>query len=223
MNLSKSREYFDPSTLKGRVHIIGCGSVGSTLAELMARAGVTKLTLWDFDKVESHNIANQMFFERDIGRLKVDAVADMVLKINSLAEEDIRVKEKGWRGERLSGYVFLAVDSIETRRKIVESHMNSTTIKAVFDIRTRLEDAQHYACDWKDVKGKQGFLESMNFTHEEAMQETPMSACNVVLSVAPTIRVICSLAMSNFMNFVNGKELKKLVICNPFVMDLLAC
>ena len=61
MDLSKSYEYFQPEKLTDRVHIIGCGSVGSTVAENLARSGVTKFTLWDFDVVEPHNLANQMF------------------------------------------------------------------------------------------------------------------------------------------------------------------
>ena len=33
---------------------------------------------------------------------------------------DVRVHPKGWNGETLSGYIFLAVDSIEIRREVVE-------------------------------------------------------------------------------------------------------
>ena len=37
MNLTKSSEYFDPLMDNARIHIVGCGSVGSTLAENLAR------------------------------------------------------------------------------------------------------------------------------------------------------------------------------------------
>ena len=49
MVLTKSIEYFDPVNVKGKCHIIGCGSVGSTVAALLARLGVTKFVLYDFD------------------------------------------------------------------------------------------------------------------------------------------------------------------------------
>ena len=67
MDLSKSYEFFQPEKDKARIHIVGCGSVGSTVAENLARCGVTKITLYDFDKVEPHNIANQMFDQNDVG------------------------------------------------------------------------------------------------------------------------------------------------------------
>ena len=46
--------------------------------------------------------------------------------------------------------------------------MDSPYVKAVFDFRTLLEGAQHYAADWKDTKMKQDLLNSMQFSHEEA-------------------------------------------------------
>lgn len=216
MDLSKSYEYFQPDKDDSRIHIIGCGSVGSTLAENLARSGVTKFTLWDFDYVEAHNIANQMFTQADIGRLKVEALKDIILRINPDAEPDIELQPKGWNGKILSGYLFLCVDSIELRREIVEKHMASPFVKAVFDFRTRLEDAQHYAADWSDPKLKQALLDSMNFSHEEAAEETPVSACNVTLGVCPTVRIICAYGAANFMNFINGKKLKHLVLADAF-------
>ena len=76
MNLVKSQDYFDPTKVDGRCHIIGCGSVGSTVAELLVRLGITDISLYDFDTVSAHNLANQMFNNDDIGRPKVEAVAD---------------------------------------------------------------------------------------------------------------------------------------------------
>ena len=42
MDLSKCYEYFQPEKDDARVHIVGCGSVGSTVASLLARYGVTR-------------------------------------------------------------------------------------------------------------------------------------------------------------------------------------
>lgn len=216
MDLSKSYEYFQPEKVGGRIHIIGCGSVGSTLAENLARCGVTKMTLWDFDRVENHNICNQMFRQQDVGKLKVEALKDILMDINPEISEDIELKPEGWQGKLLSGYIFLAVDSIELRRKFVEAHMDNPYVKAVFDFRTLLESAQHYAADWDNYKMRQDLLKSMQFSHEEASEETPVSACGVTLGVATTVRLICALGVDNFINFTKGNGLKKLVIIDGF-------
>ena len=95
MDLSKSYEFLQPEKVRERIHLIGCGSVGSTLAELLARAGFTKITLYDFDKVEAHNIANQMFVQSDINTPKVEAVAKRMKEINPLIETDLVIEPNG--------------------------------------------------------------------------------------------------------------------------------
>ena len=210
MDLSKSYEYFQPEKNDVRIHVIGCGSVGSTVAENLVRMGITNLTIWDMDVVEAHNLANQMFRQKDIGKPKVDAVAEILAEINPDITGSLQLKPNGWTGQ------LLCVDNIELRRQIVEKHMNSKFIKAMFDFRTRLEDAQHYAADWSDARMKDDFLRSMQFSHDEAKEETPVSACNVTLGVCPTVRVICAYGVSNFINFWNGKPLKKLILADAF-------
>lgn len=216
MDLSKSYEFFQPEKYDSRIHIIGCGSVGSTLAENLARCGVTKMTLWDFDTVESHNIVNQMFSQQHIGKSKVEALADILVDINPYIKDELELQPKGWQGKLLSGYIFLCVDSIELRRAFVEKHMDSPYVKAVFDFRTLLESAQHYAADWSDYKMKQTLLNSMQFSHEEAAEETPVSACGITLGVATTVRLVCALGVNNFINFVKGNGIKKFVMIDGF-------
>lgn len=216
MDLSKSYEFFQPEKDDARIHIVGCGSVGSTVAENLVRCGVTNITLWDFDKVEPHNLANQIFRQQDIGKLKVEALLDILKDINPEVADTAELKPEGWQGKIMSGYVFLCVDSIELRKEIAEKHLDSPYVKAMFDFRTRLIDAQHYAADWSDYKMKQDFINSMNFTHEEAKEETPVSACNVTLSVCPTVRIVCAYGVANFMNFWNKKTIKKLILVDAF-------
>lgn len=221
MNLSKSLEVFNPNAKTDRIHIIGCGSVGSTLAELLTRYGLTRFTLWDFDTVEPHNIANQKFTQKHIGMTKVEALLDLMCEINPEVKEHTKLEPNGWDGQQLSGYVFLCPDNIEVRQKIVDKHMYNPYVKAMFDIRTGLFDAQHYAVDWSDVKGKKNFRATMNFSHEEAKQAAPVSACNIQLGVAATVRLICDLCIANFTNFWNGSGLKKMILMdsNPLQID----
>lgn len=216
MDLSKSYEFFQPEKDDARIHIVGCGSVGSTIAENIARCGVTKMTLWDFDKVEPHNISNQMFRQQDVGKLKVDALKDILMDINPDIKDSVELKPDGWNGKLMSGYIFLAVDSIELRRKIVEQHMDSPYVKAMFDVRTLLTGAQHYAANWDDYKMKKDFLASMQFSHDEAASETPVSACGITLGVATTVRLISALCVNNYIRFTKGEGIWKFVQIDGF-------
>lgn len=222
MNLSKSYEFFKPEDLTDRIHLIGCGSVGSVVAENLVRFGITKITLYDFDVVESKNIANQLFNAEDIGKEKVYALAEHLKRINPDITADLKIVDKGYVNQKMSGYVFLCVDSIDLRRKIAESCVGNIFVKGFFDFRTRLTDAQHYAADWRDQKMVEAFLNSMAFTHDEAKAATPTSACGVELSVCPTIRNIVALGVANFINFLKGRGLKKLIMMDSFNFDLIA-
>ena len=174
------------------------------------------MTLYDFDKVEPKNLANQMFRQEHIGMAKSVALTAMLREINPETMGVVKVEQDGYTGQKLSGYIFLCVDNIELRREIAETNKNNAYIKAMFDFRTRLTDAQHYAANWSDMKMIDDFIKSMDFSHNEATAETPVSACNVTLSVAPTIRIICSLGTANFINFVKGEGLKKFIQIDAF-------
>lgn len=225
MNLTKSYEFFQPELVEETIHIIGCGSVGSTIAELLTRFGLTNFVLYDFDFVEEHNLANQMFTLNDVGKPKVECVANMMCAINPEIRKSLRVVPNGWKGQRLAGYVFLCVDNIDLRREIAEKCKDNEYVQAMFDFRTRLTDAQHYAADWSNEKHVEAFIGTMQFSHDEAKAATPVSACNTELSVAPTVRMICNLGVMNFINFVrSGKRsemLKKMILVdtNTFQVD----
>lgn len=216
MDLTKSYEFLKPEMCRDRIHIIGCGAIGSTVAENLARFGLTKITLYDFDTVEPHNVANQMFTNEDIGKPKVLAVAEYLKKINPEIVDDLKIADKGYTGQRLSGYVFLCVDNIDLRREIATACKDNVFVKGMFDFRMRLTDAQHYAADWSDKRAVEAFINSMAFSHEEAKEATPVSACNIPLSVCPTVRTVVAYGVANFVNFVKGLALKKMILVDAF-------
>lgn len=216
MNLSKHLKFFDPiNDIKAPIHIIGCGAIGSTIAEMLTRMGVPELHVYDFDTVEPHNIANQMFWDEHAtkGYDKENAIRDICLKINPNAKI---IGHGAYDDQKLSGFIFLCVDNIDLRRKIVEAQFNNPYIKAMFDFRMRLTDAQHYAADWNNRKSKQIFLDSMNFSHEEAKEATPVNACGTTLNIITTVRSIVSFGLANFINFVKNNNLKKIILVDSF-------
>lgn len=62
--------------------VIGVGGVGGACAEMLVRAGIGRLYLFDYDKVELVNM-NRMFFTPDqVGMLKVEAAKATLEKIS---------------------------------------------------------------------------------------------------------------------------------------------
>ena len=215
MNLNKHQEFFDPTQVNEEIHIIGCGAIGSTVAEMLTRLGFEHLHLYDFDTVTSHNITNQMFRTKDIDKLKTESLAEILKDINP----DIRLElhNEGYNEyTRLTGVVFIAVDSIELRKEIVTQQRYNKAIKFVIDCRMELTSAQSYAAAWDDDKAIENFLGTMNFTSEEAKAATPVSACGTTLSVTPTVRAIVCFAVSNLINYLKENKYKTLMIVDPF-------
>lgn len=69
--------------LDARVLLIGAGGLGCPIAQYLAAAGVGTLGLVDFDCVDVSNLHRQILFTtRDVGRLKVDVIAERVQGMN---------------------------------------------------------------------------------------------------------------------------------------------
>jgi sulfur carrier protein ThiS adenylyltransferase len=64
------------------VGIAGCGGLGSNCAVALARVGVGRLIVADFDIVTAQNLNRQYYFQDQIGRLKVHALRENIHRIN---------------------------------------------------------------------------------------------------------------------------------------------
>jgi molybdopterin/thiamine biosynthesis adenylyltransferase len=70
--------------LNSSVSVVGCGATGSTILNLLARAGVGELTIIDRDFIELTNLQRQVLFdEGDLEQPKALVAADKVRRANS--------------------------------------------------------------------------------------------------------------------------------------------
>ena len=112
------------------VGVAGLGGLGSNAAVSLARAGIGKLVLVDFDTVEFSNLNRQYYTLEDIGRLKSESLAEMIGRINPFVE--LEVHNKVITEENCSllfrgvDVVIEAVDSADTKRIIIESILTET-------------------------------------------------------------------------------------------------
>lgn len=63
------------------VVVCGLGGLGSNVAVSLARAGIGRIHLIDFDKVDISNLNRQQYFPEQLGQYKADALKDTLLKL----------------------------------------------------------------------------------------------------------------------------------------------
>ena len=68
------------------VAICGLGGLGSNIAIALARAGIGKLLLIDFDRVDITNLHRQQYKVNQIGCYKTEALAEILLEIAPYTE-----------------------------------------------------------------------------------------------------------------------------------------
>jgi len=68
------------------VAVCGLGGLGSNIAIALARAGIGKLLLIDFDRVDITNLHRQQYKANQIGLYKADALAENLLEIAPYTE-----------------------------------------------------------------------------------------------------------------------------------------
>lgn len=77
--------------LKGAcVGIAGLGGLGSSVAIALARVGVGRLILCDFDSVDASNLNRQQYFLKDLGAKKTAALKENIALINPFVSIETR-------------------------------------------------------------------------------------------------------------------------------------
>jgi molybdopterin/thiamine biosynthesis adenylyltransferase len=135
---SRVKGIFGSDALSGKaVCVIGLGSGGSFGAVELAKCGVGKLMLVDFDRLHTHNISRHVCGIKDVGRFKTHAVRDAILQHSPNAEvecweiditEDDNVLEGLIVGSDL---VFVATDN-ELSKYLVNDTCVSKRVPAVY-------------------------------------------------------------------------------------------
>lgn len=104
--------------LESSVAVAGCGGLGGWIVELLARAGIGRLTLIDGDVFSENNLNRQLLCaEPDIGRSKAEAARARAFAVNGAV--GVRIfdcyLDEGNARECLEG-VSLAVDALDNNR-----------------------------------------------------------------------------------------------------------
>jgi molybdopterin/thiamine biosynthesis adenylyltransferase len=158
----RHHQVFDPNGYHHHTHVVGCGGMGSHIATALIRMGVGRencpLWLHDHDSYESHNLANQCIDNQAVGIKKVEALEQQLRFIVARAKIQ-PIPEKVDSETKFSGVVFLCLDDMGERKKIVEHCLEGNRdVKCVIETRMDAEtgisfcfnpnNKHHMECWW---------------------------------------------------------------------------
>lgn len=117
------------------VGIAGCGGLGSNVAMHLVRAGIGKLIICDFDKIEESNLNRQFYFKDQLGLNKAETLKQNLLRISEDTEiiaETARVDETNvldiFEGTDILAECF---DRAESKKMLIETVLTKTKLPVV--------------------------------------------------------------------------------------------
>lgn len=189
LNAMRHTSIHDPYQYRDkRVTVIGLGTIGSWLVQILSRMQVP-MNLYDHDTVEEHNLTTQTYGQADIGKTKVEALMEQLLLIqpenshfgfskmyDGKMEEDV---------EDTSDYIVSAVDSIKARKEIAQMLIDRGIEKPIVDGRVGREQAEVYyfpnASAWLEQLPEEGDTDpcGARFTAYTAVEAAGFMANNI--------------------------------------------
>jgi len=123
MNKTKS-EKIKKKLRDSSIGIAGVGGLGSNASIALARAGIGRLVIVDFDKVEEDNLDRQYYFLDQVGKTKVEALKDSIKRVNPdviVVAHNLKL-EKGSMEKPFKDVdvVIEALDNAETKAEFIE-------------------------------------------------------------------------------------------------------
>lgn len=178
MEFLRQLDLVSPDTLDVPIHLIGCGGIGSFAALVLSKMGVQQLHLYDPDAIEEHNLPNQLFRLRDVGRYKIEALQEI---LEEFARPPAEVQPVEVEARRMTGVVISGVDSMRARKAIwLRSIRYRAGILRYLDARMGAEVARIYAVNPTDPADIR-FYEKTLYDDEEA-EVLPCTAAAIIYS-----------------------------------------
>lgn len=208
---------FDCRSFDLPVNIVGVGGVGSHVARLLAKLGVGRnsvVSIFDGDRVEPHNLANQAYDQKHIGSYKTEALSDQYSRWSGGVEVTSSAHFVEDRTP-LSGVVFLCLDNMEARKNICErSIWRNPEVKLLVETRTSVAHAMVYALD----PNRERHIECWNAYWYPSDKADNDLGCNGPVSIITSVELTALFAVQSFLDFARSGSVDGLV--NRFSFDL---
>lgn len=203
-----------PDQFRHRVNVVGVGGIGSPTALALAKLGVPRLSLYDPDTVEPHNLPSQLYRPIDVGRPKVDALREIV---QAFTATEIQAIPEAVATQRLDGIVVTAVDSMAARTAIWQGAVRyRASVPLLIDARMGAQVCRLLTVRPADPDHVR-FYESTLYSDDAALDE-PCTAQAIVY----TTFGVAALIASQVRKFVTDEPLDVDVIFDFVTLSLIA-
>jgi len=189
MEFTRQNRIFNPEEQNTEIIIVGAGSTGSFTALNLAKMGMENIKVIDFDIVEEHNIPNQFFRIKDIGKPKVEALKEIIKEFTDteIEIENIEITEDYEFDINMNTLIILCVDSIEAR-KLIYDKIKDFPIK-LLDTRFGGEGFCIYNIDLGNEEHKKRFEKSLN----GAVKETSCGEKSIIYTILNLASEVCNI------------------------------
>lgn len=189
---------------KARVIIAGVGGIGSNVAFQLARMAPACITLYDDDVVERVNMAGQLYSSSDIGKTKVDAIANMVSLYTS-ARQVYAIASKFTVSTEPGDIMICGFDNMAARKIFYDSWKKHVETKSLGDAAKCLFLDGRLSMDTLQIFCIKGDDEYYMDRYEREFLFPGYQAEQTVCSMKQTTYLACmigSLMVNLFTNFI---------------------
>ncbi len=190
-------ELLTPEHASLPLHVIGVGATGSHLVALLAECGFRNISVYDFDAIESHNVANQWFGPQQIDLPKIQALFQNINKFFGFGITP-RSERIGKKSSPLTGIVFLLTDKMESRKEIADAFLNRPEVPCIVETRMSAELSQIYIATQKDYATWRSTL------FDTEVYKPEVSACGTSITISTTAKLCVVIAVSEFIDYLTG-------------------
>lgn len=216
LNVTRHISLFDPYAFGDKiVDVVGCGATGSRIAMELAKLGVKRLRIWDFDQIEDHNVSNQGFGLNDVGQKKIDALAHRIKIDTGLVCQVCNQRVDG--DQSMGNVVFVLTDTMASRDEIWKKALKlHPSVERVIETRMGADQGRVYSIDPMDLAHIESYEKTL-YSDDVSVE----SVCGTRLTVGSTAAVLAGKAIWAFINwFKSTTEKPKYPLDNEVIFGL---
>lgn len=184
--------------------VIGAGGIGSPTVLTLAKMGVPNITVYDGDDVEAHNLPNQMYRLKDVGKPKVRALAEIVRDYTGFGITPVNAF---FTDQLVNGLVISAVDSMEGehgRSAIWEKMRYNAAVPLYIDARMGAQVLRIHTVSPTNPRDIRWYEKTLYSSGEEL----PCTERAIIY----TVQGIAALIANQVKKFVEGESFHKEII-----------